>query len=136
LRLPYGEETIPTEEFPFEEMPGGEDVSEKGAGAGHDDFLWGNPAFAGAYLLGRAFTQSGWEMRPGQVRQLDGIPMYLYKQGRETRQLPGAEAWLGERAAEIMLDHGVLPLLSVKNRDAVVLFAFRSLAKLAGPWAA
>jgi hypothetical protein len=37
-----------------------------------------------------------------------------------------------------MLEYGVLPLLTVKNRDAVVLFDLRSLAAgdvpLAGAW--
>jgi type VI secretion system ImpC/EvpB family protein len=133
LRLPYGKETVPTEEFPFEE------VSLEGAsGPRHEELLWGNPALGCACMLGLNFTRHGWEMRPGQVRQLDGIPIYLYKQGGEARQLPPAEAWLGERAAAAMLKFGVMPLLSVKNRDAAVLFDLRSLAKddgpLAGAW--
>jgi hypothetical protein len=77
-------------------------------------------------------------MRPGAVREFDGVAMYLYKQGGEPRQLPCAEAWLGERAADTMLDYGVLPLLARKDRDSVVLFDLRSLAAgdepLAGPW--
>jgi type VI secretion system protein ImpC len=134
LRLPYGKETVPTEEFPFEE------VSLESSGPRHEDFLWGNPALACAYMLGENFSRHGWDMRPGALRELDGVPMYLYKQDGEARQLPCAEAWLGERAAEAMLDSGVLPLLSIKNRDAVVLFDLRSLANgnepLAGPWGA
>jgi type VI secretion system ImpC/EvpB family protein/type VI secretion system ImpB/VipA family protein len=133
LRLPYGEETVPTEEFPFEEIS-----LDEAAGPNHDDFLWGNPALACACMLGHNFTRNGWQMRAGQVRQLDGIPMFLYKHGGEARQLPAAEAWLSERAAEAMLEQGVLPLLSVKNRDMVVLFDLRSVAKgnepLAGAW--
>lgn len=133
LRPPYGAETVPTEEFPFEEVS-----LEEPSGPRHEDFLWGNPALACACMLGQNFSRHGWEMRPGQVRQLDGIPMYLYKHRGEARQLPAAEAWLGERAAAAMLEHGVMPLLSVKNRDTVVLFDLRSLAKgnepLAGPW--
>jgi type VI secretion system protein ImpC len=133
LRLPYGKETVPTEEFPFEEVS-----LEQPSGPPHADFLWGNPALACACMLGLSFSRHGWEMRPGQVRQLDGIPLYLYKHRGETQQLPAAEAWLGERAAEAMLEYGVLPLLAVKNRDAVVLFDLRSLAEgdepLAGGW--
>lgn len=133
LRPPYGEETLPAEEFPFEE------VSVDGAtGLRHEDFLWGNPAAAIALMLGENFSRHGWDMRPGAVRELDGVSMYLYKQAGEPRQLPCAEAWLGERAADAMLDYGVLPLLARKDRDAVVLFDLRSLAAgdepLAGPW--
>jgi type VI secretion system ImpC/EvpB family protein/type VI secretion system ImpB/VipA family protein len=133
LRLPYGEETVPAEEFPFEEVS-----LEEAAGPRHEDFLWGSPAVACACMLGQNFSRHGWEMRPGQVRQMDGIPLFLYKHRGETRQLPTAEAWLGERAAAAMLEDGVLPLLSVKNRDAIVLFDVRSLAEgdepLAGAW--
>jgi type VI secretion system protein ImpC len=133
LRSPYGKETVPTEEFPFEEIS-----LEGSAAPRHDDFLWGNPALACACMLGQNFSRHGWEMRPGQVRKLDGIPLYLYKHRGEAQQLPTAEAWLGERAAQAMLEYGVLPLLTVKNRDAVVLFDLRSLAAgdvpLAGAW--
>jgi type VI secretion system protein ImpC len=132
LRLPYGKETVPTEAFPFEE------VLTEAAGPRHDDFLWGNPALACACMLGENFSRHGWDMRPGAVRELASVPMYLYKRGGEARQLPCGEAWLGERAAAAMLDCGVLPLLSVKDHDAVVLFDLRSLANgdepLAGPW--
>lgn len=138
LRLPYGEETVPAEEFPFEELLLEEDSLEKGSAPRHDDFLWGNPAIACACVLGQAFSSHGWQMRPGLVRQLDSLPLYTYKQNGESRQLACAEAWLGERAAEVMLERGVIPLLSVKNRDAVVVLSFRSLAReaqpLAGPW--
>jgi type VI secretion system protein ImpC len=133
LRLPYGRETVPAEEFPFEEI-----APESVSRPRHEEFLWGNPALACAFMLGINFSRHGWEMRPGQVRQIDGVPMYLYKQDGEARQLPPAEAWLGERAAAEMLKYGVMPLLSVKNRDAAVLFDLRSLAKdeapLAGAW--
>jgi type VI secretion system protein ImpC len=133
LRPPYGEETVPAEEFPFEEVS-----VEDSTNLRHEDFLWGNPAVAIALMLGENFSRHGWDMRPGAVRELDGVPMFLYKQNGEPRQLPCAEAWLGERAAEAMLDYGVLPLLARKDRDAVVLFDLRSLSKgddaLAGPW--
>ena len=40
LRLPYGEDTDPTERFEFEEMT---------SDLNHEDYLWGNPCFACAY---------------------------------------------------------------------------------------
>src|SRR5581483_5162474 len=46
LRLPYGSKTSPIESFEFDEMP---ETPE------HPWYLWGNPAFACAYLLGKAF---------------------------------------------------------------------------------
>jgi hypothetical protein len=42
---------------------------------------------------------------------------------------PCAEAWLTDRASEAILGQGLMPLLSVKGRDAVRLGRF----PLAGP---
>ena len=56
LRQPYGKTSDPIERFSFEEMPGL---------PGHDSYLWGNPAFGCALLLGQAYTENGWEMNPG-----------------------------------------------------------------------
>lgn len=129
LRLPYGKETYPTEQFDFEEMPGG---------PVHQDYLWGNPAFACACLLGEAFSRYGWSLRPGQVRELDGLPTHVYVEAGEPVVKPCAEVLLTERAAEAILDRGPMPLVSVRGRDAARLFRFQSMAdpaaSLAGRW--
>ena len=57
LRLPYGADTEPVEAFDFEEMSSPFD---------HESFLWGNPGFACALLLGQAFSLNGWQLRPGE----------------------------------------------------------------------
>lgn len=129
LRLPYGRHTHPIESFPFEEMPGAPQ---------HQWYLWGSPAFACAYLLGRAFLNWGWDMRPGMVQEITDLPAHFYQQEGETRMKPCAEMLLTVEAVEELLEMGFMPLVSFKNRDMVRLARFQSIARpprpLAGPW--
>jgi len=129
LRVPYGKETDPIESFDFEEMPGE---------PAHEDYLWGNPAFACAVLLAESFSEDGWNMRPGSHSQIGGLPLYVYKQDGESDLKPSAEVLLTEDAAERILDHGVMPLVSLKGQDAVRVVRFQSIGKplaaLAGRW--
>jgi len=130
LRLPYGEKTDPTERFAFEEMP---------ATPEHERYLWGSPAIACAYLLGEAFTRYGWEMRPGQVSDITGLPAHVYKSDGESVLKPCAEVLLTEQAVEHLLRGGLMPLISIKGTDRVKLALFQSIAQppkaLAGRWA-
>jgi type VI secretion system protein ImpC len=93
-----------------------------------------------AVLLGQAFSEHGWAFRPGAVQEIDGLPLYVYEDGRERRVKPCAEVLLTLRAAEIVLDHGLMPLLSLRDRDVVRLARFQSirdpLTPLAGRWSA
>jgi type VI secretion system protein ImpC len=126
LRLPYGKEVMPAEEFAFEEMP---------AVPRHDWYLWGNPAFACALLLGESYREQGWDMRPGDVLEIDGLPLHVYKEAGESRLKPPAEVLLRERGTEIILDTGVMPLLSLPEQDVIRLARFQSLADPPGPLA-
>jgi len=129
LRLPYGRETEPVERFAFEE------VHEQPE---HEAYLWGNPAFACVYLLAEAFSQYEWDLRPGVIQNIEGLPLHIYRDGGESITKPCAETWLTERAVERMLDTGVMPLVSMKNQDVVRLARFQSLSDppraLAGRW--
>jgi type VI secretion system protein ImpC len=129
LRLPYGTDTEPTERFDFEEMSGS---------PRHENYLWGNPAFACACLLAQAFSRDGWEFRPGTVQDLDRLPLHLYTDQGESVSRPCAELLLTERAAVTLLDTGLMPLAAFKDQDRVRLVRFQSVAKplirLAGPW--
>jgi type VI secretion system protein ImpC len=129
LRLPYGKNAATTEQFAFEEMP---------AGAPHDNYLWGNPAFACALLLGQSFSQSGWNLRPGELSEIDRLPVAIYQEEDERLQKPCAEVLLTHRAIDEMLNKGLMALLSQKDRDAVRLGRFQSVASpptpLGGRW--
>jgi len=126
LRLPYGKDSRTTEQFDFEEMP---------AGSPHDSYLWGNPALPAAVLLGESFTQSGWNLRPGQNLEIAGLPTHFYQEEGETLQKPCAEVLPHNRAAGHILDAGLMPLLSVQNGDAARLARFQSIASPAAPLA-
>lgn len=129
LRLPYGKKTSPLEAFDFEEFAGTPE---------HEDYLWGNPAFAVALLLGQCFSEAGWEMRPGTVAEIDKLPLHVYQRDGESEPKPCAEVLLTEEAVERMVEEGLIPLVSFKGRDVVRVARFQSIADplraLAGPW--
>lgn len=132
LRLPYGRETSAADSFDFEEFP---------AGPTHSDYLWGNPAFAVALLLGRSFNESGWQMQLGSVSQLENLPLHAYRSIEgELQAKPCGEALLTEEAVERILDRGLIPLVSYKGRDSVQVGRFQSISEpvrpLRGRWEA
>jgi type VI secretion system protein ImpC len=131
LRLPYGSETDTTEGFSFEEMP-------ESPGEQHECYLWGNPAFVVAYLLAQAYLQSGWDLRPGESQEIDGLPIHVYKVDDETRIKPCAEVPMTLRVAEKIIEHGPMPLITIKDTGTVRLGMFQSLARpatrLRGRW--
>ena len=129
MRLPYGKQTAPAETFAFEEFS---------AGPNHEDYLWANPALACAYLLAEAFSESGWDLRPGEISEISGLPAHVYRADGESHLKPCAEALLSEAAAEAILERGLMPFVSVKGSDAIRLVRFQSIAmpaaRLAGRW--
>lgn len=129
LRLPYGNDTDPIDAFYLEEIP---------IPPVHKNYLWGNPCFALLLLLGQAFTRKGWQMQPGSVLEIDSLPLHVYKKDGESFSTPCAETLLSQRAAELIMEKGLMPLISFLNRDMVRLGRFQSIAdplcRLAGPW--
>ncbi|MDQ5908118.1 MAG: VipB protein [Pseudomonadota bacterium] len=130
LRLPYGRKTDPVEHIEFEEMPLGRDP---------DAYLWGNPAFVCARLIAAAFAENGWAFSPSDVLELDDLPAHVYEEAGERVMQPATETLLSERAMQAVLSQGVMPLLGHRQRNAVRLARFQSLAEpaaaLAGGWA-
>jgi type VI secretion system protein ImpC len=129
LRLPYGSKTDPVERFSFEEFS---------PLAGHEQYLWGNSAGLCACLLAQAFSEFGWNLTDGLGCDLSCLPMHIYESDGQKHVTPCAETILTERAFGILIDKGLMPVVSVKGRDAVRLPRFQSIAyppaPLAGPW--
>jgi type VI secretion system protein ImpC len=129
LRLPYGKDTSPVEEFDFEEVA---------KAATHEGHLWGNPAIACVYLLAESFRRRGWNAQAGTVREIAELPLSVYQDDGESQIKPCAEVLLGDEAMAAILDKGLMPLLSVRDRDTVRLARFQSLTDpatpLAGRW--
>ncbi len=129
LRLPYGKETDRAEYLDFEEVK---------PERSHEAYLWGNPALACALLIGQSFLARSWEMEPGDELDLIDLPAHVYEEDGERHLQPCAEVLLTERAGEAILNRGLMPLLSYKNRNAARLMRFQSIAEpsrpLSGPW--
>jgi type VI secretion system protein ImpC len=129
IRLPYGKETESTELFDFDEIP--DTVA-------HEDYLWANPSFAAVLLLAQTFTAQGWELRPGTLSDITGLPIHIYSVEGESKSQPCAEVLMTQTAAEEMIEKGFMPLASLKDQPVVRLVRFQSLADppsaLAGRW--
>jgi type VI secretion system protein ImpC len=119
LRLPYGKRTSPIESFEFEEFA---------EAPVHEEYLWGNPGFAVALLLAQSFSEAGREMRPGTAMEIDQLPLHISLKAGASHAKPCAEVLLTEDAVERMLDEGLMPLVSFKDRDRVRLARFQSIA--------
>jgi type VI secretion system protein ImpC len=124
LRLPYGKQTDPIDSFAFEEFAGP---------PVHDQFLWGSGALALAILLGRAFTARGWDMEPGDEREIDGLPAYTFMRDGEPELQACAEHYLTERQIQAMLEAGLIPLASRRDRNAIVAIRFQSVSDPPAP---
>ena len=129
-RFPDGQATEPISSFTFEEMVGVPN---------HEDYCWGNPMFACLVLLGQAFSENGWQMNPGSIKDIEGIPLHVYQDDSgESVTKPCAEALFSETTVETLLERGLMPLISFKDQDQIRLARCQSLAyplqQLAGRW--
>lgn len=130
IRWPYGEKTDPVDAFDFEEIAGP---------ANHEDYLWANPVFALIQVFGRTFTQLGWDWSRGMAAGIDDLALIVVADGEEKAVKPCAEVFLSERALEILIANGLMPLVSFKDAGRIRLARFQSIAEppvlLQGPWA-
>ena len=119
LRQPYGKESDPIDAFPFEELP---------SDLRHETFLWGNASILCGHILAGAFQAEGWEMKASGYGEVGELPVYTFEEDGETKAKPCAEAWLNERAGSVMIGKGLMPVLSIRGRDAVRVAALQSVA--------
>ena len=130
LRLPYGSSTQSVDVFPFEEID--DPVAD------HECLLWGTASVFVATTLAQAYLKSGWEMKPGDASQVDDLPALTYDDDGEVQLKACGESFLAERVLESMKEHGLIPLMSFKDRSRVGVVGYQSIAKpakgLAGAW--
>ena len=119
LRHAYGIRSDPIETFPFEEF---DPVPER------ESHLWGNPAFLCGHLISQHFAESGWEFDAEQGGEISGLPIQqiVGEDGVDTK--PCAEAWLSETAEEAIRSRGIIPVLSIRGRDAVRISTLHSIS--------
>lgn len=81
---------------------------------------------------------AGVSFHPGIVNDLDDLPTHVYAWDGELVMKPCAEVLLTDRGAATILDRGLIPLRSVRNRGAVRVESFVSIAgsraTLRGRW--
>ncbi len=126
IRLPYGKGSNPIEAFQFEEFVGL---------PAHEEFLWGNAALATALLIGRAFTARGWDMEPGDQREIGDLPAYTFVRDGEREMQACGERFLTESEIQAVLKAGVIPVASRRDRNAVVVIRFQSVSDPPAPLA-
>ncbi len=124
LRLPYGRTSDPVEAFQFEECVGPPAPNE---------LLWGNAALAIALLLGRSFTARGWDMEPGDEREIGDLPAYSFVRDGEREMQPCAERFLSEPEMDRLIASGLMPIVSRRDRNSVVAVRFESVADPPAP---
>lgn len=129
LRLPYGAKTDPCDAFPFEEIPG-EPTPE--------DYLWGPSSYLVAMLLGQAFSDNGWDFKPGAAAEVKGLPLHLYRSAAGPASWSCAEAWFTEEAVEALAERGMIVVVPYKDQDRVRVFQMNSIAEpyslIRGAW--
>jgi type VI secretion system protein ImpC len=124
MRLPYGKETKPIDEFAYEERVDGSD---------HSKYLWGNAAYALGGRLTTAFAKYGWcaAIRGVQGGGLvEGLPTHTFStdDGDVALKCP-TEIAITDRREKELADQGLIPLVHCKGADYAAFFSVQSANK-------
>lgn len=124
MRLPYGNETVPTESFHFEEDVDGKD---------HQKYCWGNAAYSFGTRLTEAFAKYQWCATIRGVEGgglVQGLPTHTFQtdEGDVALKCP-TEISITDRREKEFSDLGFIPLVHCKNTDYAAFFAAQSCQK-------
>jgi type VI secretion system protein ImpC len=124
MRLPYGQETQPTETFNFEEDVDGTD---------HKKYLWGNAAYSFGTRLTEAFALHNWCVAIRGVEGgglVQGLPFHTFRtdEGEIALKCP-TEISITDRREKEFSDLGFIPLVHCKNTDYAAFFGAQSAQK-------
>jgi type VI secretion system protein ImpC len=125
MRLPYGPDTKPIEEFNFKEDVDGKE---------HNKYLWGNAAFALGARLTDAFAKYSWCAAIRGVEGgglVEGLPTHTFKtdDGEVALKCP-TEIAITDRREKELSDLGFVPLVHCKGTDYAAFFAVQSAQKI------
>lgn len=122
LRLPYGQETLPVKAFNYEE-----DVSRS-----HDNYLWGNTAFAFATRLTDSFAKYRWcsnIIGPMGGGAVEDLPLHQFESmGAVQTKIP-TEVLISERREFELAEEGFMALTMRKGSDNACFFSANSTQK-------
>jgi type VI secretion system protein ImpC len=124
MRLPYGKDTKPVDDFSYEEGVDGTD---------HSKYLWGNAAYALGARLTTAFAQYGWCASIRGVEGgglVEGLPTHTFRtdEGDVALKCP-AEVAITDRREKELADQGLIPLVHCKGTDYAAFFSVQSANK-------
>jgi type VI secretion system protein ImpC len=124
MRLPYGPDTVPVENFNFKE-----DVD----GKQHMKYLWGNAAYALGTRLTDAFALYGWCAAIRGVEGgglVEGLPTHTFMtdEGEVALKCP-TEIAITDRREKELSDLGFIPLVHCKGTDYAAFFGTQSSQK-------
>ena len=123
-RLPYGEETVPTETFHFHEDVTGKD---------HSKYLWSNAAYSFGTRLTESFALYQWCAAIRGVEGgglVQGLPTHTFQtdEGDVALKCP-TEISITDRREKEFSDLGFIPLVHCKNTDYAAFFGAQSCQK-------
>ncbi len=130
-RLPYGEMTLPVEDFAYEEAP--KDIQNNPLPLVHEHYCWMNAAYLLSSKITEAMSKHGWATA---IRGAEGggkvadLPMYIFTSddGDIDAQCPSEIGITDRREAELS-KLGFLPICHYKNTDYAVFFGAQSTQK-------
>jgi type VI secretion system protein ImpC len=124
MRLPYGPDTVPVEDFKLVEDVDGTD---------HAKYLWGNPAYALGQRITNAFALYGWCAAIRGVEgggRVDGLPTHTFKtdEGDVALKCP-TEIAITDRREKELDTLGFIALCHCKGTDYAVFFGGQTTQK-------
>jgi type VI secretion system protein ImpC len=124
MRLPYGKDNIPIEEFDYEEKVDGRD---------HSKYLWGNAAYAFAARLTDAFARHEWCAAIRGVEGgglVEGLPAHTFTtdDGDIATKCP-TEIAITDRRENELAKLGFIPLSYYKGTDTAAFMGAQSTQK-------
>lgn len=122
LRLPYGKDTVSVKEFNYEEQ-----VSES-----HENYLWGNTAFAFATRLTDSFAKYRWcsnIIGPMGGGAIEDLPLHQFEAMGAIQTKVPTEVLISERREYELAEEGFMALTMRKGSDNACFFSANSCQK-------
>ena len=124
MREPYGSATVPIEAFNYEERVDG---------SNHDQYCWGNAAYALAANVNKAFATYGWTAAIRGVESgglVEGLPVHNFRteSGEVAMKCP-TEVQITDRREKELADLGFAPLVHQKGTPNAAFFSVQSAQK-------
>lgn len=124
LRAPYGPNDVPVEAFNYDEKMTGRD---------HDEYLWGNAAWALGARITQSFAKHGWCATIRGVESgglVEGLPVHNFRtEGGDLSMKCPTETAVTDRREKEMADLGFIPLVHQKGTNKAAFFSVQSCQK-------